>query len=53
MRYSPLREQKSPIHDSKDIHSYEGNSPAIVEGYFGDVHWDIAAPWLDTRLKRR
>ena len=44
---------KSPIHDSKDIHSYEGNTPAIVEGYFGELHWDIAARWLDARLKRR
>ena len=44
---------KSPIHDSKDIHSYEGNTPAIAEGYFGDLHWDIAAPWLNARLKRR
>ena len=44
---------KAPIHDSKDVHSYEGNSPAIVEGYFGDLHWDIASPWLPQRLKRR
>jgi hypothetical protein len=43
---------KAPLHDSKDIHSYEGNTPAIVEGYFGDLHWDIAAPWLQRRLKR-
>lgn len=44
---------KRPIHDSKDVHSYEGNSPAIVEGYFGDLHWDIARPWLDERLLQR
>jgi hypothetical protein len=44
---------KSAIHDSTDARSYEGNSPALVEGYFGDLHWDIAAPWLDARLKNR
>ena len=37
---------KQHIHDSKDARSYEGNSPALVEGYFGDLHWDIAGPWL-------
>jgi hypothetical protein len=44
---------KSPIHDSRDRNSYEGNSPAVIEGYFGDLHWDIAGPWLDARLKPR
>jgi hypothetical protein len=44
---------KSPIHDSRDPTSYEGNSAARVEGYFGDLHWDIAGPWLDARLRRR
>ena len=44
---------KQPIHDSKDSRSYEGNSPAVVEGYFGELHWDIAAPWLKARLKPR
>ena len=42
---------KQPIHDSKDAHSYEGNSPALTSGYFGDLHWDIAGPWLRARLK--
>jgi hypothetical protein len=41
------------IHDSKDRDSYEGNSPALIEGYFGDLHWDIAGPWLEARLKPR
>ena len=41
---------KAPIHDSKDAHSYEGNSPALIEGYFGDLHWDIAGPWLGQRV---
>jgi len=44
---------KLPIHDSKDPRSYEGNTAAITEGYFGELHWDIAKPWLDERLKRR
>lgn len=42
---------KSPIHDSTDVRSYEGNSPALVQGYFGDLHWDIARPWLGARLR--
>ena len=44
---------KQPLHDSRDRRSYEGNSPALVEGYFGDLHWDIARPWLEQRLKRK
>lgn len=44
---------KSPIHDSKDPRSYEGNSPALREGYFGDLHWGIAQPWLHGKLRRR
>jgi len=44
---------KKAIHDSKDRDSYEGNSPALIEGYYGDLHWDIAGPWLEARLKRR
>jgi hypothetical protein len=36
-----------------DRNSYEGNSPALIEGYFGELHWDIARPWLDARLKRK
>jgi hypothetical protein len=44
---------KSAIHDSRDRSSYEGNSPALIEGYFGDLHWDLAGPWLEARLKRR
>jgi hypothetical protein len=44
---------KFATHDSKDRESYEGNSPALIEGYFGDLHWDIAGPALEARLKRR
>jgi hypothetical protein len=44
---------KFAIHDSKDRESYEGNSPALIEGYFGDLHWDIAARELQRRIKKR
>jgi hypothetical protein len=43
---------KRPLHDAKDPGSYEGNSAARIEGYYGDLHWDIARPWLEARLKR-
>jgi hypothetical protein len=44
---------KAAIDGSKDPRSYEGNTAATAEGYFGDLHWDIAAPWLKARLKPR
>jgi hypothetical protein len=44
---------KAAIDGSKDTHSYEGNTAATAEGYFGDLHWDVAAPWLKARLKPR
>ena len=44
---------KFALHDSKDRGSYEGNSAAMIEGYFGDLHWDIAAPALEDRFGRR
>jgi len=44
---------KGATHDGNDRESYEGNSPALIEGYFGDLHWGIARPWLDARLKRK
>jgi hypothetical protein len=44
---------KAPIHDSRDPRSYEGNSPALVEGYFHDLHWGFAEPLLEKRLGRR
>lgn len=43
---------KRPLHDAKDQGSYEGNSAARIEGYYGDLHWDIARPWLEERLTR-
>ena len=44
---------KLPIHDSRDARTYEGNSPALVEGYFGELHWGIAERELEKRLRRR
>ena len=44
---------KVPIHDSRDSYSYEGNSPALPEGYFDDLHWGIAEPWLEKQVGRR
>ena len=44
---------KRHIDGSQDLNSYEGNTAAIIEGYYGDLHWDIARPWLDARLKRK
>jgi hypothetical protein len=39
------------IHDTRDPNSYE--SPVSAAQYFGDMHWDIAGPVLEQRLKRR
>ena len=44
---------KRQIDGSEDLDSYEGNTAAVIEGYYGDLHWDIARPWLDARLKRK
>jgi hypothetical protein len=44
---------KADVDGSKDIRSYEGNTAAVAAGYFGDLHWDIAKPWLEKRLKPR
>jgi hypothetical protein len=44
---------KTPIDGSTDPRSYEGGSAATIEGYYGEIHWDIAGLWLDGRLKRR
>jgi len=43
----------SPLHDSRDPHSYEGSNPTRVDGFFGELRWGIARPWLNDRLKRR
>ena len=43
----------APIHDSRDIRSYEYASAARREQYYGDMHWAIARPLLQQRLERR
>jgi hypothetical protein len=44
---------KAAIDGSRDPRSWEGNTAAIAEGYFGDLHWDLAKPSLDARIRRR
>ena len=39
------------IHDSTDIGSYEYESAARREQYFGELHWDLARPLLERRLE--
>jgi hypothetical protein len=43
---------QAPIHDSRDVRSYEFDSAARREQYFGDMHWDLARPLLVARLSR-
>lgn len=42
----------APIHDSTDVRSYEFDSAARREQYFGEMHWALARPWLEERLGR-
>jgi hypothetical protein len=44
---------QAPIHDSTDIRSYEYDSAARREQYFGDMHWALARPLLEQRLGAR
>jgi len=41
----------APIHESSDIGSYEYESAARREQYFGELHWDLAWPLLARRLQ--
>jgi hypothetical protein len=41
-----------PIHDSTDVRSYEFDSAARREQFYGDMHWDLARPLLAERLAR-
>jgi hypothetical protein len=41
---------QAPIHDSQDVRSYEFDSAARREQYFGEMHWALARPWLEARL---
>jgi hypothetical protein len=43
---------QAPIHDSTDIRSYEFDSAARREHYYGEMHWALAKPWLEARLRR-
>jgi hypothetical protein len=39
------------IHDTTDVRSYEYQSAARMEQYFGELHWDLAWPLLHRRLR--
>lgn len=41
---------QAPIHDSQDVRSYEYDSAARREQYFGEMHWALARPLLEKRL---
>ena len=41
---------QAPIHDSQDVRSYEYDSAARREQYFGEMHWALARPLLEARL---
>ena len=41
---------QAPIHDRRDIRSYEYDSAARREQYFGEMRWDLARPLLMARL---
>ncbi len=43
---------QAPIHDSRDVRSYESDSAARREQYFGEMHWALARPLLVARLSR-
>jgi hypothetical protein len=42
---------RAPLHDSRDVQSYEYASAARREQYFGDMRWDIAWPLQQRRLR--
>ena len=44
---------KAPVDGSTDPRSYEGGSAATIEGYYGEIHWDLVRPELERRLQRR
>jgi hypothetical protein len=43
----------APIHDSRDRASYEFESAARIEQYFGNMRWALAKPLLEDRLGLR
>jgi hypothetical protein len=42
-----------PIHDSKDVQSYEYASADRREQFYGDMHWDMAGPVLQQKFGAR
>lgn len=42
---------RAPIHDSRDVRSYEYHAASRCEQYFGPMHWDLAGPLLRKRLR--
>ncbi len=44
---------QAPIHDSQDVRSYEYDSAARPEQYFGEMRWNLARPLLAARLAPR
>ncbi len=44
---------QAPIHDSPDVRSYEYDSAARPEQYFGEMRWNLARPLLAARLAPR
>ena len=43
----------TPIHDTKDVRSYEYDNAGRVEQYYGEMHWDIARPLIAKRIGLR
>ena len=41
----------APIHDSTDVQSYEYESAARSEQYYGELRWNLAWPLLQQRLR--
>jgi hypothetical protein len=42
----------APLHASRDHASYEFHSAARPQQFFGEMHWDLAWPMLEARLRR-
>jgi hypothetical protein len=42
----------APLHASADRASYEFYSAARPQQFVGEMHWDLAWPMLESRLKR-
>jgi hypothetical protein len=42
--------RRADIHATRDLRSYEYDSAARREQYYGDMHWDVAWPLLQARF---